>query len=192
MSYEYFLFDHNRKEYVELGNRLSIEFFKTLKESKENNLSFEQFLNNLDKLDYFIDLRVEKCFELLFWLQSDFLKQIYDWMTLDVEFIVSPDIECYAIHEYKRVKSVSIKPYILKSFIKYNKEEFNKQVKYWKENQLEGLPEIKYILKKIQNSLLTIHLEHLDHDDRQKIYDIVYKDGSIDKALNSLRTLENK
>lgn len=190
MGVEYYYVDMKRKEYVELGKfHDAKELLDLLIKSKKTLKSYRKVFNKIIReFDYFQDL--EEGYEIF--LREKFFKELYNW--------INPDIICY--NDWadlysdgfvgRREDDIPVKIFdtYTCALSRFPKEGELEQVVANYNKQEDPVKKAIANLEAIKKLCATIHLETLDHDDRVKLYDIMFADGLVDETISLLKQVD--
>lgn len=183
MSVEYYYVNEKSQEFVELGKLTnSEEMLNTIKQYKSRESSYEEFWKEVKEYNFIKELEEDKEFTYLFWFKESFLKEVYNWVTEEVEFLTDYSFSRIINDKFKFIASRYIPEEDINNFIKINKNSYSEYESYMKDlySDKTRLREILYQIKTVCSEL---DLNSLKQTDKNKFQEIIVEDGLLDKAL---------
>lgn len=178
MGTEYFYVDTDRKEYFEIGKGAAQNLCEMLKNGKQKGITCVDLWQDLEKDSWIQTLKSSGRFDYLFWLKGEFIPKLYSWINENSKCLSEYDLENFPFNEFKEVGSRYVSENTINSFIKDHIKEY-----LLFKAELGPIANLRDTLERIRRLCLEINLENLDHDDRDRLYDIMFDEGLIDQAL---------
>ena len=207
MGTEYELCKPEEHEFIELGKGSFSKIADILLKAKMKSLSYEEVWPSIEDCSFIKEMK-DRCvysdtyqiFDYLFWLKEFFFKKVYKWYSENVRLITDEEFaECYENNdEFKLICSRYTTEASKAEFIRTHKKDYLNAVKEWKKeceekrNNLDNLHQLKLLLENIRSTIGKVELSKLSHDDRSKIYDVIFEGGLIDQALSTLEDFNKR